>query len=119
MVFVVSALCVCAGAAWANPDAGERRFIREGMSESEVLQKIGEPDYKATAAADSSGARGSHSGKRKAGKSSAKSARGGGRGKSGAGKVWAYRPNSRDPQTLTLLTMAQGKVVGIERKVER
>jgi hypothetical protein len=112
-------LCVCAGAATAHPDAAERRFIREGMSESEVLQKIGKPDYKTAAAADSSGARGSRSAKRKIGKSSAKSARGGGRGKSGGGKVWVYRPNSHDPQTLTLLTMAQGRVVGIERKIER
>jgi hypothetical protein len=112
-------------AAWANSDASERRFIREGMSESEVLEKIGKPDYKATAGSETStmargGSRARSASKAgKAGKTS-KTSNSGKIGKTGkAGKTWAYRPDPRDPQTLTLVTMAQGKVVRVERKVER
>ena len=38
---------LCLGVAWSSAfaaDPGERKFIREGMSEGEVMMKIGKPD---------------------------------------------------------------------------
>ena len=34
-------------------------------------------------------------------------------------KTWTYSPHSRDPQTLTIITLRAGVVANIERKVAR
>jgi hypothetical protein len=46
VLIALSALAL-AGAAAAAADASERRFIREGMGEGEVVYKIGKPDHEA------------------------------------------------------------------------
>jgi hypothetical protein len=69
--------------------ATERRFIRVGMSESEVVFRIGRPDVQARAG-----------------------------GKNG-GRQWSYLPAAGDADTLTTLTLSGGKVVDVERRVAR
>ena len=69
-----------------NP--AERKFIQAGMSEAEVILKIGRPEVEAK-----------------------------GRGKNG--HRWSYMPTAGDPNTLTTLTLAGGKVTHVERKVVR
>ena len=69
----------------------ERRFIRTGMSESEVIQRIGKPEVDARAS-------------RKQGKD---------------GKHWSYLPAAGDPDTITTLTIVGGLVANVERKVVR
>jgi hypothetical protein len=73
-------------------DASERRFIREGMSEGEVIMKIGRPDSEST---DTGG------------------------GAKVAVKRWMYFPTYGDPQTLTTLTIQEGKVIEVSRQVSR
>ena len=74
------------------PDANERRFIREGMAEGEVLLRIGRPDHEAAVRQQ--------------------------RGEPEE-KTWTYFPAPRDAQTLTILTLRAGIVAGIERKIQR
>jgi len=69
-------------------DPAERKFIQAGMSEAEVILKIGRPEVEAK-----------------------------GRGKNG--HRWSYMPTAGDPNTLTTLTLAGGKVTHVERKVVR
>ena len=71
--------------------AAERRFIRTGMSEAEVLRRIGKPEMDG------------HVG-RKQGKD---------------GKHWSYLPAAGDPDTITTLTIVGGQVANVERKVVR
>ena len=73
-------------------DANERKFIREGMSEGEVLVKIGKPDSESV---DSGG------------------------GAKVVEKRWIYLPASGDAQTLTTVTLRAGKVVQITRQISR
>ena len=68
-------------------DAAERRHAHSGMSEGEVLAKLGRPDITA-----SSGAR------------------------KGKGR-WTYLPAPGDPDTITTLQIDRGVVVDVERKV--
>ena len=83
-------VAVAAGALAA--DARERGFIRQGMAEGEVLFKIGKPDHEAFV----------------------RNAKG-----QPEEKTWTYFPDSRDPQTLTILTLRAGVVLNIERKIAR
>ena len=71
-------------------DASARRFIREGMTEGDVLAAIGPPD----ATANSNG-----------------KSRGNGR--------WSYLPTAGDPDTVTTITFAAGTVSAVSRKVIR
>jgi hypothetical protein len=73
-------------------DASDRRFIREGMSEGEVMLKIGKPDSESV---DTGG------------------------GAKVTVKRWMYFPASGDPQTVTTLTIREGKVVEVSRQVSR
>lgn len=77
--------------AWAA-DAAERKFIREGMGEGEVLLKLGKPDHEAFIRVV--------------------------RGEAEE-KAWTYFPHARDPQTLTILTFHAGVVTRIDRKIAR
>ena len=84
-------LAVANAAVWAA-DAGERRFIRAGMAEGEVVFRIGKPDHEAFI-----------------------------RNQRGLPeeKSWTYFPHPRDPQTLTTITFRAGVVVNVERKIAR
>jgi hypothetical protein len=73
-------------------DIGERRFIREGMSEGEVLLKIGKPDMTSE---DTGG------------------------GAQVTRKRWIYLPASGDSQTLTTVVLEKGKVVEVSREISR
>lgn len=84
------AVCVCASA--YGFDANERKFIREGMGEGEVLLKIGRPDHEAFIRVV--------------------------RGEPEE-KTWSYFPHARDPQTLTIVTFHAGVVTRVERKISR
>ena len=73
-------------------NASERKFIREGMSEGEVLVKIGKPDSESTVT---------------------------GGGANIAEKKWTYLPAPGDQQTITTITIREGKVTQVERQVVR
>jgi hypothetical protein len=66
--------------------ATERRFIRVGMTQVEVLQRIGKPDVNAS-------------------------------GQRAKGARWSYLPREGDPNTITTLTLVNGQVASVERKV--
>ena len=72
--------------------ASDRRFIREGMSEGEVVMKIGRPDSETV---DTGG------------------------GSQITVKRWMYFPASGDPQTITTITIREGRVVEVDRQVAR
>lgn len=88
---LASALLALSGLASAA-DATERKFIREGMHESEVILKIGKPDHETFI-------------KNIKGQSEE--------------KTWSYFPHSRDSQTLTIITFRAGVVAEIDRKIAR
>jgi len=85
-------LLASAPAVSAEPDAGERKFIRQGMGEGEVVLKIGPPDHEAVHRAV--------------------------RGQPEE-KSWTYFPHPRDPQTLTVIRFHAGRVAEVERKISR
>jgi hypothetical protein len=66
--------------------ANERRFIQVGMSEAEVIQRIGKPDVD-------------------------------GKNQRGRGQRWSYLPKDGDPKTITTVTLVDGQVANVERKV--
>jgi hypothetical protein len=71
-------------------DAAERKFIREGMTEGDVLMKIGKPDSESV---DSGG------------------------GASVTVKRWIYFPTAGDQQTMTTIVLKNGTVTEVNRKV--
>lgn len=81
-----------ASASLLAADAGERKFIRKGMAEGEVLHKLGKPDHEAFIRVVK-------------GQPEEKS--------------WTYFPHPRDAQTLTIITFHAGTVSSIERKIAR
>lgn len=81
-----------ASASLLAADAGERKFIRKGMAEGEVLHKIGKPDHEAIIRAVK-------------GQPEEKS--------------WTYFPHPRDAQTLTIITFHAGTVSSVDRKISR
>ena len=88
----IALLLAAASACAVAADARERGFIRNGMAEGEVLFKIGKPDHEAFVRDEK------------------------GRPEE---KTWTYFPDSRDPQTLTIITLRAGVVSNIERKIAR
>jgi hypothetical protein len=66
--------------------ATERRFIKVGMTQAEVLQRIGRPDIDASS-------------------------------QRAQGSRWSYLPRDGDPNTITTVTMVNGQVASVERKV--
>lgn len=73
-------------------DAAQRRFIRAGMGEGEILFRVGKPDHEAFI----------------------RIVRG-----EPEEKTWTYFPHPKDRQTLTILTLRAGVVAAIERKIAR
>jgi hypothetical protein len=90
-LLVASILCASSACALAV-DARDRGFISRGMAEGEVFFKIGKPDYEAFVL----DVRGQPE-----------------------EKTWTYFPHSRDPQTLTIITLKAGVVANVERKISR
>lgn len=86
------ALLSLASASAMAADAAERKFIRKGMGEGEVVLKIGKPDHEAL---------------HRAVKGQPEE------------KTWTYFPHARDPQTLTTLRFHAGRVAEVERKIAR
>ncbi len=70
----------------------ERKFIREGMSEGDVLVKIGKPDSESI---DSGG------------------------GATETVKRWIYLPAPGDEQTITTIVLKNGQVIEVTRKISR
>jgi hypothetical protein len=89
---IVAALLSAASAFALAVDARERGFISLGMAEGEVLFRIGKPDHETFVA----NVRGQPE-----------------------EKTWTYFPHSRDPQTLTIITLRAGVVTNLERKIAR
>lgn len=69
-------------------NATDRKFIQIGMTEAEVIQRIGRPDVEA-------------------------------RNRRGLGHQWSYLPREGDPNTITTLTLIDGKVASVDRKIVR
>lgn len=90
--FVAALLLALAVAPALAADAAERKFIRKGMGEGEVVLKIGKPDHEAMVRVV--------------------------RGEPEE-KTWTYFPHPRDAQTLTILTLHAGRVALVERKIAR
>lgn len=88
---ILAAVASTSASAWAA-DAAERKFIRQGMGEGEVIFKIGKPDHEAFI----SNAKGEPE-----------------------QKTWTYFPHAQDPQTLTIVTFNAGVVSRIDRKISR
>jgi hypothetical protein len=92
ITLAIAALCLGLSASLANAADTERKFIREGMSEGEVLVKIGRPDSESS---DSGG------------------------GAKVVVKRWIYLPSPGDPQMITTLTIRDGKVTEVNRQMSR
>jgi len=93
LVKSVVLLALAASGAFAMAaDASERKFVREGMHEGEVLLKLGKPDHEAFI-------------RNERGQPEEKS--------------WTYFPHHKDPQTLTIITLRAGVIVAVERKIAR
>lgn len=86
------ALAVSMVSAAIAADARERKFVRKGMGEGEVLLKLGTPDHEAFI----------------------RIVRG-----EPEEKAWSYFPHAYDPQTLTIVTFHSGVVTRVERKISR
>ena len=84
-------LLTLASSTWAA-DAAERKFIKEGMSEGEVVLKIGEPDQESPVSGPEARI---------------------------VVKRWTYYPTADDPQTITVLTLRGGVVSFVERTISR
>ena len=90
---IVAAVLLCALSIPAfAADASERKFISKGMTEGEVLSRIGKPDNESEIS--------------------------GGAAKV-VEKVWPYFPHEDDKQTLTTITIKNGRVIAVERAISR
>ena len=91
IVGVCCLLLLLASAAFAA-SAKERRFICKGMTEGEILDKIGKPDSESIES---------------------------GGGATETVKTWIYLPVPDDPQTITTVVLKNGKVIEVTRKISR
>jgi ferric-dicitrate binding protein FerR (iron transport regulator) len=89
---LVAGLLAAASACALATDARERGFISLGMAEGEVLFRIGKPDHEAFVLNVKN---------------------------QPEEKTWTFFPHSRDPQTLTIITLRAGVVANVERKIAR
>jgi hypothetical protein len=89
---LVLCLLVLASTGALAIDPRDRGFLSKGMSEGEVILKIGKPDHEALVTAV--------------------------KGKPEE-KTWTYFPHFRDAQTITIITLREGVVTNIERKISR
>jgi hypothetical protein len=89
LILVALTLLLAASSAFAS-DASERRFIREGMSEGEILVKIGKPDSESLTS---------------------------GMGATVIEKQWIYLPTPDDPQVVTTIILRAGTAISVRRQV--
>jgi hypothetical protein len=89
--YVALLLALSAPTAFAA-NTSERKFISRGMSEGDVLVKIGKPDSESV---DSGG------------------------GAKVTVERWIYLPAEGDQQTITTIVLTNGKVVDVSRQVSR
>jgi hypothetical protein len=89
--WIIMLVMLAASSAFAA-DAGERKFIREGMSEGDVLMKIGKPDSQSE---DTGG------------------------GAKVTIKRWIYMPTYGDGQTITTVVLEKGQVKEVTRQMSR
>jgi hypothetical protein len=89
LILVALTLLLAASSAFAS-DASERRFIREGMSEGEILVKIGKPDSESITS---------------------------GMGAVVTEKQWIYLPTPDDPQVVTTIILRAGTAISVRRQV--
>ena len=89
---LVAIVLALASASSLAADAAERKFIRKGMGEGEVMFKLGKPDHEAFIRVV--------------------------RGEPEE-KAWTYFPHAKDPQTITIITFHGGVVTLVERKISR
>ncbi len=73
-------------------DASKRKFITKGMTEGEVVLKIGKPDNESALS---------------------------GSGAAVVEKVWSYFPADQDAQAFTTITLKNGVVTAVDRNVSR
>ena len=73
-------------------DATMRKFISKGMTESEVIAKIGLPDYESEIS---------------------------GGGAEVVEKVWTYFPTERDREVLTRIVIKEGRVQAVDHSISR
>ena len=90
--FGVAALCVGIAASLTYAADTDRKFIRDGMNEGEVLMKIGKPDSESS---DTGG------------------------GAKVVVKRWIYLPSPGDPQMVTTIIIREGKVTEVSRQISR
>jgi hypothetical protein len=76
----------------AAADVADRKYIREGMSEGDVLMKIGKPDSESI---DSGG------------------------GATVTVRRWIYLPAPGDDQVITTIVLRNGKVQDVTRQISR
>lgn len=89
---VIVLLLVLAATSAFAADAKERKFIRDGMSEGDVLMKIGKPDSESE---DTGG------------------------GAKVTIKRWIYMPTYGDDRTITTIVLERGKVKEVTRQMSR
>jgi len=85
-------LLVLIASAVSAASAKERRFLYVGMSEGEVLEKVGKPDSESY---DSGG------------------------GAKETVKRWIYLPAEGDSQTITTVVLKNGQVIQVVREISR
>jgi len=109
-------------------NASERRHLREGMTQGEVLARLGPPDLKGDAASGTatsspaSATRTDASSSKTRAKGGAKPARskaGTARARSTKEARWTYLPAPEDAQTTTTITFENGRVARVDRSVVR
>jgi hypothetical protein len=88
----VCLLLLLVGAMVFAASAKERRFVYVGMSEGEVLEKIGRPDSESFDT---------------------------GEGARETVKRWIYLPAEDDPETITTVVLKNGKVIKVTREISR
>jgi hypothetical protein len=76
----------------------ERRFVSIGMSDVEVLARLGKPDRVLGTVASPMQS---------------------GRGARGGGERWLYLPAAGDSETITVVVIDRGQVVDVDRRISR
>jgi len=91
LLFILLLILLLSSLSFAG-DPKERGFLKVGMTESEVILKVGKPDYTSTHKEYFQGI--------------LKTV-----------KILTYYPHPQDQQTITIVTIENGRVTNVERKV--
>jgi hypothetical protein len=88
---ILISLLIASASAFAQ-SASERKFIRNGQSESEVFTRVGKPDHESVISGPLAPL---------------------------VTKKWTYLPHPDDRDTTTTVTITAGQVQQVERKITR